>query len=272
MSIQQLKRAAVLTGSSVLLIVGLLTLASSDASAQTDSVRRAPNTQDVVLRLWISQEDDLPVAGAEISVKDGKTEHTIRSDSSGKARLEGLRPGNIEIRVRRVGFKQSELLARVANGNNDFTIYVDNTAVVLDEMRVVGDRPVVGRLEEFDMRMKRREASAYITAEQIDKRDPVRLSQMLRTVPGVRISEGLSGTIAISTRGKNPTAASLHDCVMRVMIDGVIQPQDASIDQIVPKAAYGIEVFSGPAAIPLKYQGTRSDQWCGLIAIWTRSG
>lgn len=271
MLIRQLKRVALHAAAGVSLI-GFLSPVAVEANAQIDSARPLPKTSDVVLRLWIAQQDDLPVVGAEISVKDSKTERTIRSDSSGKARLEGLRPGNIEIRVRRVGFKPSEMLTRVAGGNNDFTVYVDAATTELDEIRVVASKPVISRHEEFDLRVKRREASAYVTAEQIDKRNPVRLSQMLRSVPGVRISEGLTGTIAIATRGKNPTRGSLYDCVMRVMIDGVIQPQDSNIDQIVPSAAYGIEVFSGPAAIPLKYQGARSDQWCGLIAIWTRSG
>ncbi|MEO7998405.1 MAG: hypothetical protein ABI852_13225, partial [Gemmatimonadaceae bacterium] len=64
----------------------------------------------------------------------------------------------------------------------------------------------------------------------------------------------------------------LVDCPMRVMIDGVMMPELTDIDQVDPKAAYGIEVFNGPAAIPLQMQGMRKEQWCGLIAIWTRSG
>ena len=59
---------------------------------------------------------------------------------------------------------------------------------------------------------------------------------------------------------------------MRVMVDGIVMPANTSIDGIFPKDAYGIEVFNGLARIPLNIGGIRDDNWCGLIAIWTRSG
>jgi hypothetical protein len=37
-----------------------------------------------------------------------------------------------------------------------------------------------------------------------------------------------------------------------------------------PEEIHGIEVFAGPASIPLQYSGIGKDKWCGLIAIWTR--
>lgn len=65
---------------------------------------------------------------------------------------------------------------------------------------------------------------------------------------------------------------ALVDYVMRVMVDGIVMPANTSIDGIFPKDAYGIEVFNGLARIPLNIGGIRDDNWCGLIAIWTRSG
>ena len=167
------------------------------------------------VRLHLVLKDESPVMGAEVSVKGDKIERTARSDSGGIISVEGLTPGSIEIRVRRIGFKQTQFLARVATSDNAFTITVDGTSVTLDEMRIVGNRSVVGRLEDFDMRTKRGDASAVVTAEQIDSRNPVRL---------------------------------------------------------FPKDAYGTEIFNGPSRIPLNMGGMRQDNWCGLIAIWTRSG
>jgi hypothetical protein len=37
-----------------------------------------------------------------------------------------------------------------------------------------------------------------------------------------------------------------------------------------PEDIHGIEVFAGSASIPLQYTGTGTNQWCGLIAFWTR--
>lgn len=248
---------------------------SERAQAQSDSSKAnaAATAAPVLLRLRLLQQNESPLADAEVSIKSDKLERVARSDENGFVRVDGLLPGYIEIRVRRVGFKQAQALARVDKGNNDLSMHVDGASVVLDEVRIVGDRRVEGRLEDFEMRRKRGETSASITAEEIDKRNPMRLSQMLRTVPGLRVDNRDGNAVAISTRGKQlKIGAGLVDCPMRVMVDGVVMPQGTDIDQVTPKAAYGVEVFNGPASIPLKLQGMRAEQWCGLIAIWTRSG
>lgn len=245
--------------------------AQSEQPARPATTTTASGTE-TMLRMRVRSIDDAPVADAEISVKSDKLERVVRSDAEGIANFGILHPGTIEIRVRRIGFKQTQLLARVEAGNNELTVNIDGAIVSLADVRIVGNRTVMGRHEDFDMRLKRGDASSSITAEQIAKRNPIRLSQMLRSVPGVRISEGMGQTVAISTRGKNPGKFLLIDCVMRVMVDGVIQPANSDLDVVVPDAAYGIEVFNGPAAIPLKLQGVRNDLWCGLIAIWTKGG
>lgn len=59
-------------------------------------------------------------------------------------------------------------------------------------------------------------------------------------------------------------------CVMRLTLDGVVMPALSDIDAIIPKDVYGIEIFSGPARLPPELAGLRTDNWCGVIAIWTR--
>jgi len=57
---------------------------------------------------------------------------------------------------------------------------------------------------------------------------------------------------------------------MRLTLDGVVMPALSDIDAIIPKDVYGIEIFSGPARLPPELAGLRTDNWCGVIAIWTR--
>ena len=75
-------------------------------------------------------------------------------------------------------------------------------------------------------------------------------------------------TRAYQTSLINPS----RPCFMRVGIDGVVWPD--SIPNLAnlppPDAIRGIEVFAGPASIPLQYGGTGTDKWCGLIMVWTR--
>lgn len=133
---------------------------SGASAAQSDPSKAAATGAPVNVRLHLVQKDDSPVIGAEVSVKGDKIARTSRSDRGGIVAVEGLTPGSIEIRVRRIGFRQSQFLARVATGDNAFTITVHGSSVTLDELRIVGNRSVVGRLEDFDMRTKRGDASA----------------------------------------------------------------------------------------------------------------
>ena len=237
----------------------------------------AKQTQDAALasvRLRLRQPDNAPVIGAEVSIKGDKFERVARSDSSGFVSIEGLLPGSIEIRVRRIGFKQAQLLARIAGGDNQFTIDIAGTSVTLADIRVVGNRRVAGRLEDFEMRLKRGDASAVVTEAQLEKRNPVKLSTMLRGMPGLRLADSLGNIVAISTRGKKLGGGGkgLVDCVFRMSLDGIVLPPLSNIDQIVPRDVYGVEVFKGPSRIPVNMGGMRQDSWCGLIAIWTKSG
>ena len=65
-------------------------------------------------------------------------------------------------------------------------------------------------------------------------------------------------------------------CYYLVMVDGVPQqptpPQEYfDLRQLPhPDQIHGVEIFAGPASIPLQYGGTGSGKWCGLIAVWTR--
>lgn len=254
--------------------VAALGSAATPASAQTDSLKIQASAQSLSLILRIRDENEAPVANAELLVKAGKLEKSARTDSSGIARVDGFHPGDIFIRVRRVGLRQTDVEARVAAGENDLVIYVDAIPTALDEVRVTERRAPVGRLEGFETRLKRGEASAVVTAAQIDKRNPVKLSSMLRGMPGLKLADSLGSIVAVSTRGQKLANGGkmLVECVYRMSLDGVILPPFANIDQIIPKDVYGVEVFNGPSRIPPGMGGLRQDSWCGLIAIWTKSG
>lgn len=244
----------------------------------TTTVAAAPGADTAVspslasLRLRVLQGDSVGVAGAEVTVKSRRVQRIARTDSSGRARVEGLDTGVVDINVRRIGFSAQAVQARIAAGENALTVRVRGTAVVLDEMRVIGNRPGSGRYDDLDLRIRRKEASAVVTREEIVKRNPIALSQMLRRLPGVRIADSLGNSVAISTRGKKFANGAPVDCLLRVMLDGTILSSLVSIDNMMPNDVYAIELFLGPARIPPQFAGIRDDAWCGLIAIWTRGG
>ena len=242
----------------------------ADVSAQASRVL-AQNA----LRIYVVNDDDHPVALAEVRMSFGARSAVGRTDSTGLFRADGLEPGEWHASVRRIGYSEAQVDLHVAYGENLFTVTVDEVADVLSEVNVDAKRISI-RLADFEARRARREPNAVITREQIRKRDPISLSQMLKSLPGVQVIDDFGAKLAIATRGMVPghttpgEGAALVACPMRISVDGMMRPPGTSLDETVPNDVHGIEVYYGPARLPLQLATFRADKWCGLVAIWTR--
>lgn len=250
-------------------LVGMFWLFVASASAQSPR-------GDV--RIHVVDATNTPVVAAEVT-QQGERRHSVstRTDSAGVAYIVGLNAGLWVLTVRRLGLKPVAGTIRLGMGHNAYTVRTEASALVLVGVRVVGDRTFSARLDDFERRRLAGTPSAVVTQEQIDRIGPIQISRMLRGLAGLRIGDSLGATVAISSRGakaSRPQNGSapliLTQCVMRVSIDGIILPALSNIDHIVPTDVYGIEVYYGPARMPPELAGLRTDNWCGLIAIWTR--
>lgn len=186
-------------------------------------------------------------------------------------------PGLAHLLLRRVGFAAANFDVRIQPGMNSLTARLDGAAISLDEVRIVGNPKVAGRLDDFEVRRLRKDASAVITREDIEKRHPMRLSQLLRGVGGLKLADSAGIIVAVSTRGMKPVRTpgrgfALTECVMRMAVDGVLLPPLSNLDEVLPQDIHGVEVFLGPSRVPPQFSGTSNDSWCGLIMVWTRSG
>ncbi|MDB4917050.1 MAG: hypothetical protein JWM95_4694 [Gemmatimonadetes bacterium] len=114
-----------------------------------------------------------------------------------------------------------------------------------------------------------------MTREDILKRNPVDIWQMLAGIPSIRIADYQGQKLAMSTRTLVLDENS-KPCYLLVAIDG--RPQVTSQERPAfdlkelpaPPLIYGIEVFAGAATIPLQFAGIGDGKWCGLISVWTR--
>lgn len=229
------------------------------------------------LTVRVADTAGVGVVGAEVALGRGRDErHTARSDSAGTATFAAIEPGLWSLTVRRLGLRPISTVIRLAPGGNAFTVVASSSALTLSGVRVVGDVPYSARLDDFERRRLSGAASATVTRAQIDRLDPQKLSRLLRGMNGLRIGDSSGYTVAISTRGAKPTRNSggagfaMVQCVMRVVVDGTLMPALFNLDDIVPRDVHGIEVFYGPSRIPPELAGLRTDNWCGVIAIWTR--
>jgi hypothetical protein len=160
-------------------------------------------------------------------------------------------------------------------------------SIELDEVVVVGERTagVVARSAEFERR-RLRGYGHYITREDIERRQPRKLSELLGRIPGVIVIPDVKGALLrIQSRGEysilNKKRGALGDaglgCIPDYFVDGVRvniltgrgAENEISIDDVVQaRDVDGIEVYKGPATTPPRFRQT--DSGCGAIVIWTR--
>lgn len=242
-------------------------------------------TQKATVEVSVKNREGAPIPGVAVELLPvDRKKVLVTTDSAGLAEFAGVEPGTAFVTTRKVGFKPGELRAGFAAGRNTLPIIVDAVAApTLAAVRVVGNREVLARHQDFETRHLLGLASASITELDIEKRNPVDTWQMLTNVPSVKVASRGAGTYVMSMRGKRPTLrnklSGLEPCWMRVMVDGVALPDsmpDLSVVMPRPKEVHGIEVFAGPATIPLEYKsmlggsGDVGQGFCGLIAVWTK--
>ena len=123
--------------------------------------------------------------------------------------------GVVSVSLRRIGYEATEFEIRVEPGDNLFGAHMDGAIVELDEVRIVGGRTIYGRFADFEHRRARHDASSVITRSDIEHRHPLRLSQMLRTMSGIRLADSSGNMVgrlhARIEAGSHTRARHCHD-------------------------------------------------------------
>lgn len=248
------------------------------ARAGVIASRDSPSASRALVEFMVSGPGGSALGDATLSVSlpDGRTRVVI-TNAGGQALLPDALPGTLHVRVRRIGLTPGQVAVRVEAGRNTVPIRLTAASLpALDTVRIMGDRRIDARFDEFDTRHLRHEATASLDESEIAQRDPLETWQLFRTLPGVRMmKDSLSGAmLPASSRGlvHDYTTGKMMPCLLTVYIDGV--PADPSFDLRdlpPPSELHGVEVFAGAASIPLRYAGTvMNDRTCGVIAIWRK--
>ncbi len=247
----------------------VLILASSAATAQ------APNG---AIRGTVMDSVGAPLSGVEVA-SAGKEARAVTTER-GQFVLAALAQGLHTVVAQRAGFAPETSLVTLNEGDT-LDVQIKLLKVTVGGSRLAAtdraDKPGTASAAStaFDRRRARGGSGHHITREQIDKRNPRFVSDMLRGVAGVRIVNRNGALVPVSTRGPRQDAqrdgtVRVSDCVMHVGLDGSSTERSFLMDDVSPKDVYGIEVFAGAASIPAEYGGLRGEAWCGLIMIWTR--
>jgi hypothetical protein len=211
----------------------------------------------------IASEGGQPIPGVRISVLSLR--RWIGTDSLGRFSFVDLKPGSYRVEAAPIGFTALAAIVTVGEGERkEIEFRTDAAGQLLPTIFVEGDpEPQPMRvLTTFERRMAVGHGR-FITREDILHRNPVKIMDMIRFLPGVRSDCRTFVCRILLTRDRN-------DCPPAIFVDD----QETSIqvlDITPPGDIHGIEVYRGPAETPPELNNDTA-RCGGAIAIWTRRG
>jgi hypothetical protein len=225
------------------------------AMAQQDSPGR-PDSSAILgqLTAWQTHE---PIRGALVEVVGTRLATT--TDSSGHFALTGVAPGVYVLKIRaiayaprtwRLALEPREVLTR------PFELQL--LPYQLPEVVVKGKG--LSRFADFERR-RQSGMGYFLTKEQIERRGPATLVDLLVMVRGVE-------QVCLSNDCVAKMVRSPPGCYPQYFLDGY-ESTPYFARHTPPGDIQGVEIYRGSSEIPGEFIGSNSG--CGVIAIWTKS-
>ena len=198
----------------------------------------------------------------------------VVSDDSGHFEYRATPRGELRLLVRRLGYSPLELRINPI-GDTTIAILLAPIPRRFDPMNVVASA-VSGRLrgvgfyDRMNDRNKGIGSGLFVTAEDIEQRNPLRISQMLDQMTGVRVQKIGAGFNDFEIRGPNRCKFTVYLNGTRIGPKGPRPDIDVvKIDEWVePSATAGIEVYPRATSAPPHLQMLNGT--CGVVAFWTK--
>jgi hypothetical protein len=202
-----------------------------------------------------------PIGGARVQV-DG-TARSVDTRANGEFFLDSLPPGTQTVIVRKLGFSPAEEAVDLSSlETSTVAVAMTDFVPVLQTVRVSAARER-GLNDVGYARRKRLGNGWHIDGEDIQNRNALQFSDVLRTAPGIQIQR--AGNRQYIANSRDP----VNGCV-NVWIDGnqwqQIEPGDID-DFVKPWELAAIEVY-GATTTPAEYtSGGRGN--CSTVVVWT---
>ena len=243
------------TRSALYLRTILLSHADSGATA-----RKASVSGRVVL------EGSPPKAGSRVELIG--TDVIAMTNESGEFTMTNVPSGSQVLLARHLGYGAATATVELNSREpQKVTITLPKFVAIMDPVLVTARRTAALDRVGFNQR-KRSGSGYYLGPDQLNKVNAFRLSDILRRVPGLRVSYsgGLNEDVVTSSRGGG---IGSEGCV-QYYVDEVpwMAAFPGDINGFVsPSEVVAVEVYHGPTA-PAQY--TRGMSACTTILLWTR--
>ena len=188
------------------------------------------------------------------------------TDDDGRFSLAGLPAGTQTLEARQIGYAPKRVAVDLASDRTaSVTMTLDKVADVLDQVTVYGEPSALSRkLAGFRQRM-RAGWGRFITRADIEKRAPIRFTDLLRGIPGIEVYP--IGAFDYGVRSSRPGG-----CRPFIYVDGhrLVGPAQTDMDAINDLVwldyVVGVEVYSTSIYAPPEFGGPRCG---GSIVVWT---
>ena len=209
-----------------------------------------------------------PVPNVRVEVIAGPgAPATVTTDSAGVFRLTPRPGGTVVLRLRHPSYTAIDSVSlTVGSGERlEVEFRMGSSPIALEPLivRARADEGVSG----FRDRLERGGFGRFVGREEIDRRRPIRTSELLRAMAGVRVEQRGAGTSYIVMRG-----SGTQPCLPDFFVDGMRMPQmaDGGIDGLLtPAGLEGVEVYTSSVTAPSVFG---APDGCGVVAFWTRPG
>lgn len=198
----------------------------------------------------------------------------VVANDSGVFAFAAPRGVKMDLEVRRLGYRPHRM-EFLPLGDTAIEVVLATTAPRLDAVRTIARQTTGLAMTGFYSRLTDQEhgtnSGVFITPEEIERRAPAQVSQLLSAVQGVRLGRGRrdSRLVVYGQRG----------CQFATYLDGVPMNRYASvrgdtlvfIDDVVSASDLAaVEVYTRGTKAPSQFQSLNGS--CGVLLLWTKRG
>jgi hypothetical protein len=205
-----------------------------------------------------------PVVGARVGLM-GTSAATL-TKANGDFVLDSLPAGTQALVVRQFGYRPAEQAVDLSSrAPARVTVQLGAYVPELSPVEVVSRRDEGLQKVGFLDRKRNSAGGYFLGPDQLEKRNPTKFTDILRTTPGIRVSE-TNGQATISS-----TRSSQGGGCVTMYVDGSPwqQLEAGDLDSFVqPDEVAAIEVYNG-AAVPPQFQ--TPGQSCASVVVWTKT-
>lgn len=257
---------ALITQPRALLAFGLAVLASSGRGLPAQTAPPAPaapaNPSGGIIGRIVNLRSHSPIRDAHVALLG--TARRTAADTDGLFTVASLPAGTYVLQVRADGYEVTSWIVPIEEGQVleqafELPLIVDTlTPIIVEGRRSFFQQ----RMQEFNERRETRRG-VFVTEEEIRFTKAATLVDVLRGIPGVRISCRMVNCVVEMTRSARGV------CRADWVVDG-FPATESSTPHLPTVGVVAMEVYRSPGETPPQF--LRTDSQCGVIVIWTKSG